>query len=146
MRAAAIVLLFASACSGADQTEFDLAVTPDLAPPPSVLILGLWQEPGSGYILRFTADGKQELAATAGELDSNPLLTGTWSIDSTGRRLTFTSATGLCTMAPQLETGSYIITVTPTTLHFTAELDACPQRLTIDGETWTRPAADDAGA
>ena len=145
MRAAAIVLLFASACSGADQTEFDLAVRPDLAPPASVLILGLWQEPGSGYILRFTADGKQELAATAGELDSNPLLTGTWSIDGTGR-LTFTSATGLCTMAPQFETGTYIIAVTPTTLHFTVDRDACPQRLTIDDETWTRPAADDAGA
>jgi len=132
-------MLFACACSSGEGGA-DFAVPADLAPPQSVLILGLWQEPGSGYILRFTPDGKQELAASIGELDSNPILGGTWSID--GRRLTFTSESGLCSSPSQFQIGSYVITVTPPALAFTVDLDACPQRKTIDGETWTRPSTD----
>jgi hypothetical protein len=139
MRAACAVLVFACACSG-EGGGADASVPPDLAPPASVLILGLWQEPGSGYLLRFAPDGSQELAATVAELDSNPLLTGTWTLD--GRRLTFKSATGLCSSPAQFQTGYYVVTVTPSALAFTVDLDACAQRKTIDGETWTRPSTD----
>jgi hypothetical protein len=138
--AAAAVLLFAAACSADNGPPLDASMPPDLLPSQAMLLVGLWQEPGSGYILRFTADGQQRLAATVDQLDSNPLLTGTWTLD--GRRLTFTSVTGLCASPPASQTGTYVVTVTPTALAFTVDMDLCAQRATIDGETWTRSNAD----
>ncbi len=143
-----LVLLFAAACSSfaacssePDLTPADAPLHVDMTPTAQQLIVGLWQEPGSGYVLRFGADGKQALAAVASQLDTAPIMTGTWSLPD-DRHLTFTSATGLCASPASDQVGHYLISVSEDSLIFVLDSDSCAQRATINGETFTRYTSD----
>jgi hypothetical protein len=131
-----------AACSSSpDLTPMDAPLHVDLLPSAQQLIVGLWQEPGSGYVLRFGADGKQALAAFASQLDSAPIMTGTWTLPD-DRHLTFTSATGLCASPVTDQVGHYFVSVTADSLIFVLDSDSCAQRATINGETFTRYTSD----
>jgi hypothetical protein len=129
-----LVTVLVAGCHSTVTPPADLAVA-DMAPDPAWL-LGLWQEPGSGYVWRFTADGKQQLGATAATIDSSPLTAGTWLLR--GLTLLVDNTSGLCASPPSDQLGTYSLTLTATTLKFTLIGDTCPERSTIDGETWTR--------
>jgi hypothetical protein len=103
-------------------------------------LAGLWQEPGSGYIWRYTSDGKQQLGAMAGSIDTAPLTAGTWFLQ--GDRLLLDNTVGFCASPAANQVGIYQITLTAQALHFALLSDSCPERSTIDRETWTRYAGD----
>ncbi len=142
MRSLLLLTVLAVGCSStgspADLAVKDLAVG-DLSPDPANL-LGLWQEPGSGYIWRFTDDGKQALGATSATLDSDPLTAGTWLLR--GDTLLLDNTVGLCAAPPANQVGTYQVTLSADLLRFTRVADSCPERSTIDGESWTRPVPD----
>jgi hypothetical protein len=142
MRSVLLVIVLAAGCgssgSSNDLSVRDLAVA-DLSPDPA-LLLGLWQEPGSGYIWRFTSDEKQVLAATTGMLESAPLTSGSWLLK--GDTLLLDNIDGLCAAPASSQVGNYKITLSADQLVFKLVSDLCPERSTIDGETWTRSNAD----
>lgn len=142
MRPLLLLAVLAVGCSSTESTA-DLAVRDlavgDLSPDPANL-LGLWEEPGSGYIWRFSDDGKQALGATLATIDSDPLTAGTWLLR--GETLLLDNTVGLCAAPPADQVGTYQVTLGPGALHFSRVSDSCPERSTIDGETWTRPRPD----
>jgi hypothetical protein len=143
MRLLCLVWL-AAACGGSSEEPNDLAVVSDLAvkdlEPDATLLVGFWQEPGSGYVWRFTADGQQKLGATAATIDSAPLTAGGWFLQ--GSVLVLDNTLGLCAAPTANQLGTYDITLTAQTLLFKLKSDSCPERSTIDGEIWTRYVSD----
>jgi hypothetical protein len=139
--ALALAALLTAGCSsgaGPDMGPRDAAPA-DLAPDPA-LLLGFWIEPGSGYVWRYTSDGMQALGMSYGTIDSAPLTAGTWLLR--GDTLLLSNTVGLCAYPTANQVGTYAITLGPGKLTFKVISDTCPERSTIDGETWTRYVGD----
>jgi hypothetical protein len=129
---------------GSSEAPMDLSAPVDLGSDLSAdpsLLLGLWQEPQSGYIWRFTADGNQALGATEATIDSSPLTAGTWLLR--GITLILDNTVGFCAAPVTNQVGTFTITLDAAHLTFKLVDDPCPERSTIDGETWTRPMPGD---
>ena len=141
MRSLALISLLA-ACSSSTAPS-DLG-PPDLAGadllPTAAQLVGFWQEPGSGYIWRFTSDLNQTLGATFATIDSAPLTSGTWILR--GGTLLLDNTSGFCASPPANQLGTYEVVLMASTLVFHLTNDSCPERSSIDNEVWTRVIVD----